>query len=83
MQDRNGTSKATASDVKAILGPMSDTRMTAILAVGATIQEIEAAAAWAAGESDVMGQLRRPVSGPVAKVYDIISAVEERYDDRD
>lgn len=82
MEDRNRRSKATASDVTAIFGPMSDTRLTAILRVGATVKELESAAAWAAGESDVMGELRRPVSGPVAKVYDIISAVEEQYDER-
>ena len=80
---KDRTAKATSSDIADILGPMSDTRRTAIIAVGATIEQLEEAAAWAAGESDVMGQLRRPVSGPVAAVYDIITAVEEQYGEED
>lgn len=83
MANSNRTSKATANDIRAILGPMSDTRVTAILGVGASVEQIEAAAAWAAGESDVMGELRRPVSGPVADVYDIITAVEEEPAERE
>ena len=80
---RDRTAKATSGDVDEILGPMSDTRRMAILAIGPTIEDLEEAAAWAAGESDVMGELRRPASGPVAAVYDIITAVEEQYGERD
>jgi hypothetical protein len=74
---------ATAGDVVEILGPMPDARIAAILATGATLEQLEEAAAWAAGESDVMGDLRRPVIGPVADVYDIITADEVLAEDRD
>ncbi len=75
--------KATASDAVEILGPMPDARVAAILATGATVEQLEEAAAWAAGESDVMGELRRPVIGPVAEVYDILTADEALAEDRD
>lgn len=80
--DRNHT-KATADDALEILGPLPDERIAAILATGATVRQLEEAAAWAAGESDVMGQMRRPVSGPVAAVYDILTANEAFAEDRD
>jgi len=82
-KDRSATAKATAADIVEILGPLTDARMTAILATGATVSQIEQAAAWAAGESDVMGQLRRPASGPVAAVYEILTADEYFLEDED
>ena len=75
--------KATASDTVEIFGPMPDARIAAILATGATVEELEEAAAWAAGESDVMGDMRRPVVGPVAAVYEILTAEEALAEDRD
>lgn len=75
--------QATADDAVEILGHLPDERIAAILATGATVQQLEEAAAWAAGESDVMGQMRRPVSGPVAAVYDILTANEVFAEDRD
>lgn len=78
-----GRAKATARDAVEILGPMPDARLAAILATGATTRQIEEAAAWAAGASDVMGQMRRPVSGPVAAVYDILTASEAFADEQD
>ena len=74
---------ATATDVVEILGPMPDARIAAILATGASLEELEEAAAWAAGESDVMGEMRRPVVGPVAAVYDLLTADEALAEDRD
>ena len=75
--------KAKAGDAIEIFGPLPDARIAAILATGATVQQLEEAAAWAAGESDVMGQMRRPVSGPVAAVFDILTANEALANDRD
>lgn len=80
--DRNSRSAVTAQDVIEILGPLAAARVTAIVATGATVGQLEQAAAWAAGESDAMGELERPVSGPVAAVYDILTAEEEFAEDR-
>jgi hypothetical protein len=71
---------ATLHEITAILGDLEPAKAEAILATGA---EIEEAQAWAAGESDVMGgDLARPLSGPVAAVFEILST-EEPLDDRD
>jgi hypothetical protein len=42
-----------------------------------TVEELEVALAWAAGESDVMGKERHPLSGKTAELYDILMADEE------
>jgi hypothetical protein len=74
---------ATLHEITAILGDLEAAKAEAILATGATVAEIEEAQAWAAGESDVMGgDLARPLSGPVAAVFEILST-EEPLDDRD
>jgi hypothetical protein len=74
---------ATLHEITAILGDLEAAKVEAILATGATGGEIEEAQAWAAGESDVMGgDLARPLSGPVAAVFEILST-EEPLDDRD
>lgn len=69
-------------EITELLGDIEAGKAEAILATGATLAEIEEAQAWAAGESDVLGDLKRPASGAVAAVYDILSS-EEPLDDRD
>lgn len=80
---RNRDEKATANDIVEICGALTDARVAAILATGATLEEVEEAAAWASGENDVMGQLRRPATGPVAVVVDILTSDELYTEDRD
>ena len=72
----------TADDVREIVGDLDDDRVALILATGATYEELEEASAWAAGESDVMGEMERPLAGAVARVYDILVADEEFAEDR-
>jgi phosphoglycolate phosphatase-like HAD superfamily hydrolase len=74
--------RLTPQDVKQIVGDLDDAKIAAILATDATVEELEEAAAWASGESDVMGELERPLEGVVATVYDILLAGEE-LEDRD
>lgn len=60
------------------LGPMDDLKIASILETGATVEEFEEAVAWAEGQDDVMGKdLHRPLSGPVAAVYDLLTAEAE------
>lgn len=80
---RNPTAAVTAEDVIEIVGPLTDARIMAIVATGATVEQLEEAVAWAAGESDAMGELERPASGPVAAIYDILTAEEQYGDERD
>jgi hypothetical protein len=61
------------------------TSLTEALVAGqgeASGTELEEAAAWMSGESDVMGELERPLAGVVAQVCEILSADEELPEDR-
>ena len=74
----------TPQDLRHIVGDLDDARIAAILATDATVEQLEEAAAWASGESDVMGgELERPLDGVVAAVYDILMTGEEFLEDRD
>ena len=76
-------SPPTAEQIVGIAGPLTDARIMAIIATGATIEEVEEAAAWADGENDVMGDLRIRATRPVAAVYDILTTEEKYAGDRD
>ena len=66
----------TRDDVIRLLGDVSDHKVVEILETGATLEQLEEAAAWLAGESDVMGEERLPLTGAAAKVYEIIARDE-------
>jgi hypothetical protein len=66
----------TRSDVAHALGDEEDTAITAILALNPTYGEFHTALAWALGESDVMGEERRPLDGKAKQIYDILAADE-------
>jgi hypothetical protein len=74
--------RLTPQDVREIVGDLDDAKIAAILATGANAEQLEEAMAWASGESDVMGELERPLEGVVATVYDILMTGEE-LEDRD
>jgi len=64
-----------------MVGEIGNAKIAAILALGPTLEDIEEAVAWAAGESDVMGEERLPLSGVAAQVYDIVTAEEDYNND--
>lgn len=77
-----GEAKVTHDQVVQALGDVPDSRVAAILATGATLEEFEEAVAWAVGESDVVGELERPLAARVAAVYNILTT-DEAFPDRD
>ena len=77
------TKMPTRDDVIHLLGDVSDHKVVEILETGATLEQMEEAAAWLAGESDVMGEERLPLTGAAAKVYDIIARDELPERERD
>jgi len=82
--EESGTpAPVTAEEIIDIVGPLTDARVMAIIATGATIEQIEEAAAWAEGESDVMGDLRLRATTPVVAVYEILRTEEKYAEDRD
>lgn len=45
-------------DVRRLCGDITDEKAAAILAAGGSLEDLETAVAWAAGESDTMGEAR-------------------------
>jgi hypothetical protein len=78
----NSKQAVTHDMVVHLVGEIGNARIAAILAIGPTLEEIEEAVAWAAGESDVMGEERLPLSGVAAQVYDLLTA-DEDYDNHE
>jgi hypothetical protein len=72
---------ASLGEIRALVGDIDAAKLEAILDTGATPAEVEQALAWAADATDVMGDLQRPLRGPVAAVYDILSSELPRPDD--
>ena len=77
------TRSLTPQDVRDIVGDLDDAKIAAILATGANAEQLEEAMAWASGESDVMGDLERPLTGVVARLYHVLMTGEEFPEDRD
>ncbi len=65
--------------VRRLCGEITDGAVAAIVASQASLADLETALAWVDGESDVMGEARRPIAGVVAELYDLLMA--ERTDD--
>ncbi len=71
----------TRDDIALRVAHLDDVKAAEIIATGATIEELDEAIAWAVGESDEMGKLRRPLSGVTAQIYDILTISEEPLDE--
>lgn len=69
--------RLTAQDVRAVVGEIEPSKIAAILALQPTASELEEAAVQVAGESDVMGDLERPLAGRSAQIYEILTAEED------
>ena len=76
-------SSLTPQDVRDIARDLDDAKIAAILATGANAEQLNEAMAWASGESDVMGDLERPLEGVVARLYDILMTGEKFPENRD
>ncbi len=73
----------THDEILGVAGDIGDAKAAAIEATGATREELEEAVAWAVGESDVMGDMRLPLAGRTAALYDILTADEDYGEERD
>lgn len=73
--------RLTAEEVRTVVGEVEAGKLAAILAIEPTVPELEEAAAQAAGESDVMGELERPLAGRSAQVYEVLTADDELAED--
>ncbi|HWE20456.1 MAG TPA: hypothetical protein VG758_25325 [Hyphomicrobiaceae bacterium] len=69
---RSTASRLSADEVRKIVGRISDDPLAAILATGATAAQVTEAFTWLTSDEYLAGSLQRPLSGPVAEVYDIL-----------
>lgn len=69
------------SDVIRLLGDLDDHKVVEILGTGAGFPELEQVAAYLEQEDDVMGDLRRPLTGKAAQVYEIVSREPDEVDE--
>ena len=58
---RPSAGKLTRETIVGIAGAVGDGKIAAVLASGATAEDLEEAVAWASGENDVMGDERLPL----------------------
>jgi hypothetical protein len=66
----------TADDVRHLAGPVSDDTLVAVLKCEPSMEELEVAATYLRGEGSAVDRLGHPMSGKVARLYDILSADE-------
>ncbi|MFC2968238.1 hypothetical protein [Acidimangrovimonas pyrenivorans] len=73
--------KITREEVRRILGDISDHMVVEILATGATETDLQEAAAHLAQETDVMGELERPLTGRALQIYTLVRSLDERWEE--
>ena len=71
--------KLTYDEVRRILGDISDHMIVEVLSSGATISDLEVVAAHLAQETDVMGELERPLPGTALTIYNLLRQEEESW----
>jgi hypothetical protein len=62
--------------VKSILGDLDETKMLPILALRPTVEDVEAASVWLAGDADVFGAAE-PLKGVASQIVTILTENEE------
>jgi hypothetical protein len=75
-------SPLTADEIRSIVGRISDDRIAAILATGATPADVVEAFTWLSSDEYLSGGLNRALSGVVAEVYEILKPEELEEEDR-
>lgn len=61
------------------VGHIESGRIAAIIATGATLDELVEAHAWACDDSDTLAEAGHTLSGRVAAVYDILTADDQMW----
>jgi hypothetical protein len=77
---KKGNSKilpvTSSTEVRHVIGPVADNTISAILESGASIEELEVVASYLEGEGNRMDREGHPMTGRVARLYDILTADE-------
>jgi hypothetical protein len=67
---------AGSDDIRRILGDLDDAKVLDIVALRPTIQELEEASMWLAGDEDIFGA-GQPLKGAAGEIAAILTADEE------
>lgn len=70
----------THDEVKRMFGDISDHKIVEIIDSGATLAELTEVAAHLAQETDVMGELERPLTGRALAIYTMLRQDEEYWE---
>jgi hypothetical protein len=65
---------ATAADVRHVAGDVTDATLAAVLTAEPSMEELEVAASYLRGEGSEVDRTGHPMTGTVARIYDILSA---------
>jgi hypothetical protein len=71
----------TSDDIRRLLGEIDAHKVAEILEGGATLVELEEVAAHLALETDVMGELERPLTGRARAIYELLRRDEEQFEE--
>jgi len=74
-QPDRAAQSASADDIQRILGGLDETKLLDILALRPTVNDLETASLWLAGDTDVFGA-GDPLKGIAADVVDILTTDE-------
>ena len=67
----------TSADIRHLFGDIDDHRIAEIVESEATISELEEVAAHLASETDVMGEMERPLTGRALRIYELLRAEDD------
>ena len=67
----------TSHDIRRLLGDLDAHKTAEIAASGATLAELEQVAFHLSRQTDVMGDLRRPLSGRALRIYELVRRDED------
>ncbi|MCL5776840.1 hypothetical protein M1105_07555 [Limibaculum sp. FT325] len=71
---------ATRDDLMRLFGDIDEHKLAEIAASGATLAELEEVAAHLAAQTDVMGELERPLTGRALRIYELLRRDEEQWE---
>ncbi|MBR9650517.1 hypothetical protein [Thalassovita aquimarina] len=71
----------THDEVKRLFGDINDHMIVEIMNSGATMVELEEVVAHLAQETDVMGELERPLDGRALQIYNLLRRADEAWEE--
>jgi hypothetical protein len=70
--------RLTVAEVREVVGRVSDAVVGQILETGGTRVDLDAAVAWIAGETETLSEEGHPLTGPAARIFEVLTASEAR-----